>query len=356
MTDFDGLYDDIRNGMEGKNSIIPIGLPSLERHMGIRQRILTLLFSSTGAGKSSFVNNTWILNPYDWYISENNTTDIKMKVVLFAQERSKKYTIAKWLCRKIFLDYGVLIPLPKLMGWWSVKLTKDEHDLVILYKDYIDNMLETVVDIYEGATNPTGVYRVLKEYAEKNGKVEQISEYKKVYIPNNPKEIVIPIIDHINITKVERGMNKKESIDKLVEYLQIARDLYGYSPVAVAQMNRDISNPLSIKQGDAEPNLDQIKQTGDIGDACDIAISIFDPIKFKQEDAGGYNARKFIDQRTGAKHFRSLKIVKSSYGEDDIRKGLAFHGAIGYFKELNKSPDEMSDSDYNNIIQGNFYR
>lgn len=354
MTDFDILAQEVENGIIGGNSSIPVGYPSLNRYLGIRKRILTLLFSSTGAGKSSFVNCTYILNPYDWYISNANTTDIKFKVILFAFERSKKYTLAKWVSRKIFLDTGILITVPKLMGWWNEKLTKDEHDLFLMYKDYIDGMLEDVVEIHEGSNNPTGVWKILKSYADANGKTEQISEYKKIYIPNNENEIVVPIIDHINITKTERGMDKKEAIDKLTQYLQIARDEWGYSPVAVAQINRSMSNPMNLKQGDAEPSLDDVKQSGDIGDASDLAISLFDCLKYRQADAGGYNAEKFKDLSTGAKYFRSLKIVKSSYGEDDLRKGLAFHGAIGHFKELLKPSDLPSDI-YEQVLSGNYF-
>ena len=38
--------------------------------------------------------------------------------------------------------------------------------------------------------------------------------------------------------------------------LRYARDFYGYSPVVVSQFNRDISNPIRIKNGDVEPQLE----------------------------------------------------------------------------------------------------
>ena len=36
----------------------------------------------------------------------------------------------------------------------------------------------------------------------------------------------------------------------------------------------------------------------------------------------------------GAKYFRNLRLIKNSYGEDDVRIGLGFMGQIGMFKEL----------------------
>ena len=88
---------------------------------------------------------------------------MKMKVILFSMERSKIYTLTKWLSRKIFLSEGILIPIPKLLGWWDVKLTKNEHDLVLQFEDYI-NELSEFVDIIEGAQNPTGIYKYVKNY------------------------------------------------------------------------------------------------------------------------------------------------------------------------------------------------
>ena len=58
--------------------------------------------------------------------------------------------------------------------------------------------------------------------------------------------------------------------------------------------------------------------------------------------------------QTGAKYYRSLKIHKNSWGEDDIRKGMAFHGAIGHFTELPKF-DQMTQSDYDSILNGSYF-
>ena len=131
-------------------------------------------------GKTAYVHNAYILQPFDYLQSVKNS-NMKMKVILFSMERSKIYTLTKWLSRKIFLSEGILIPIPKLLGWWDVKLTKNEHDLVLQFEDYI-NELSEFVDIIEGAQNPTGIYKYVKNYAEKNGKFEKINEFSTVYI------------------------------------------------------------------------------------------------------------------------------------------------------------------------------
>lgn len=152
---FDLLNNEINNGLEGLNSGIPMGFNRLNKFIGIRRRIFTTVFGGTGTGKSALVHNAYILKPFD-FLRANKECNIQMKVILFSMERSKVYILAKWLSRKIFVDNGVLIPIPKLLGWWEKnKLTKDEHDLVISYKDYVDELCE-FCDIIEGSINPTG--------------------------------------------------------------------------------------------------------------------------------------------------------------------------------------------------------
>ena len=44
------VFDEIEKGIRGENESLDIGLPKLGRYMNIRKRILTLIFSNTGAG------------------------------------------------------------------------------------------------------------------------------------------------------------------------------------------------------------------------------------------------------------------------------------------------------------------
>jgi len=349
---FEQLSKEVENGMKGLNNGIPMGFDRLNRYIGIRKRILTMVFGASGSGKSAYVHSAYILNPAEWYI-KTRPKDVKFKVILFSMERSKIYTLAKWMSRKIFVDQGILIPIPKLLGWWDVKLTKDEHDLFLAYKDYLNELLE-IVDIIEGAQNPTAIYKYVRRYAEDNGRFEQVDEYTKVYIPNHPNEIVIPIEDHLGITKLEKGQsNKKEAIDKVSEYNQWFRDMLGYSPVTVSQLTRGLNNPAFRKMDSFEPTIDDIKESGRPGEDSDVITSLFDPIRYQTNDPS-YKVENFIDETTGGKFFRSIKLLKSTYSEDDIRIGMGFHGATGIFKELPKGRN-MDGFDYSSLFNGSYF-
>ncbi len=343
MTEFDKLDQEVQDGMAGKNESIPIGLPRLGKYANWRKRIFTLLFSSTGAGKSSLADDM-MLNACEWCI-QNPLAGRKIKFILFSMERSKHYRIAKWISRKIFLDEGITIPIPRLLGWWKEKMTEQEYKLFCRYKDYADMLLEDYIEIYDGARSAVDIYRILKTFFEDNGEYKEHPDnpYKKIYIPKDPNLIVVPIIDTGNLTRRTKDHpTKKQAVDLLSEFMQGFRDLEGASPLWISQVGRSMSNPMRLKDTEAELTLDDVKESGDMGDACDIALTLFDPIKYKQGSKTGYNPEEFKNRDTGAKHFRSVQICKSSYGEDDLRIPLAFNGFCGQFKELPRR-DSMDD-------------
>ena len=267
-------------------------------------------------------------------------------------ERSRTYKFAKWISRKIFYDYGIIIPVGKMLGWTD-KMTKDEHDIFLTYKEYMEKM-EEVITIIDGPENSVGIAKELKEYALQNGRIEQLDTYNKIYIPNDENVITLVIIDHIGLLKTTKDLStKKQVIDKMSDELRYARDFFGYSPVVVSQFNRDISNPIRIKNGDVEPQLEDFKESSQTQDDADVILALFDPMRYKVADPSGYDLNKLKDE-FGAKYFRSVRLIKNSYGEDDIRIGLGFLGSVGMFKELPKRKD-ITDSDYQSVVNKTFF-
>ncbi len=348
---FEHLKREVQAGLDGRNSGIPMGFNRLNRYIGIRKSMYTLIGGLTGSGKTSFVDDAYVLNPFDWYISQKSPK-IKLRIIYRSMERSKTYKLAKWVSRKIFLDQGIIVPVPKLLGWTD-KMTKDEHDLFLMYEDYMGNMNETIT-IIDGPENAVGIAKELKAHALENGVIEQVDQYNKVYVPNNENEITIVVIDHIGLLKTTQAQpNKKSAIDKMSDELRYARDFYGYTPVVVSQFNRDISNPIRIKNGDVEPQLEDFADSSSTQNDADVVLALFDPMRYKVEDPSGYDLNKLRDEY-GAKYFRSLRLIKNSYGEDDIRIGLGFLGQIGMFKELPKRKD-ITDGDYDSVLNKTFF-
>jgi hypothetical protein len=212
---FQDLAKAVQSGLDGRNSGIPMGFDRLNRYIGIRKSIYSLVGGLTGSGKTSFIDDAYVLNPFDWYLTpEGKASGIKLKIVYRSMERSRTYKMAKWVSRKIFMDHGVIISVPKLLGWTD-RMTKDEHDLFLTYRDYIGEMDE-VITIIDGPDNPIGIAKHLKMIAEQNGKIIDEGDYNRVYEPNNNDAITLVIIDHIGLLKTTKDQpTKKAAIDKM---------------------------------------------------------------------------------------------------------------------------------------------
>jgi replicative DNA helicase len=348
---FELLKNEVQAGLDGRNNGIPMGFNRLNRYIGIKKSMYFLIGGLTGSGKTSFIDDAFVLNPFDWYINQKDPK-IKLRIIYRSMERSRTYKFAKWVSRKIFLDHGFIIPVSKLLGW-TEKMTHDEHDLFLTYEDYIEKMND-VITIIDGPENPVGIAKELKAHALQNGEIIQLDKYNKHYVPFNENEITLVILDHIGLLKTTKDQpNKKAAIDKMSDELRYARDFYGYTPVVVSQFNRDISSPIRLRNGDVEPQLEDFADSSQTQNDADIVLALFDPMRYKVADLSGYELNKLKDEY-GAKYFRSVRLIKNSYGEDDVRIGLGFIGQIGMFKELPKQK-EMTENDYISVINKSYF-
>jgi hypothetical protein len=74
---------------------------------------------------------------------------------------------------------------------------------------------------------------------------------------------------------------------------------------------------------------------------ADLVIGLFNPFKLKITDDLGYQVDEFINSK-GYNRYRSLHVIKNSYGVDDIAMGVFFIGEAGLWRELPK-PENKAD-------------
>jgi hypothetical protein len=356
---FDDVILDIDRGIQGKNCGIPMGFSTLSRCInGIQKGIYTLVGGNSGTGKTSFVDLAYVMYPYEWYIKNKDRTDIKLKIFYFSMERGTKYKIAKWTCLKLFRDHRIIMDVPTMLGWEGKKyeITPELRTLICGYKAYFYDMLNSgVLHIMPGAENPTGIFHYCTNYANAHGKWVQISSVSKRYVPDDPNEYIIVVNDHVGKLKGEKRegkmLNDKELLDKHSEYMGIIRDAYGYSPVDICQFNRAIGNIERFKNKEVTPEPDDFKGSGDMYENADVVIGLFNPYKFKISEFLGYNIKKLVSP-TGENRFRSVSVIKNSYGVDDVILGMNFLGENGMFRELPVS-SEMNDKNYKRALEFN---
>jgi len=346
------LKQDVDNGRAGKNKGIPMGFDRLNSYIGLRKKMYFLLGGNAGSGKTSALDSAFILNPVEWILSDENRKKQKLHIIYRSMERSRSYKLGKWVSRRIFMDTGRILSLGKLLGWTG-RLDDDDYKLFLSYKPYINEICK-IIHIIDGPENPIGITAQIREHALAHGTVKKLDKYNSMYVPNDPDVVTMVVVDHIGLLKTTKDYpTKKAAIEKLSVELRRARDFYGYTPVVVSQFNRSISNITRIKNGDVEPQLEDFKDSAQTQEDCDVALSLFDPMRYKVEDPGGYDLSLLRDA-FGAKYFRSIRILKNSYGSDDVRIGLGFLGSLGMFKELPRMKD-MTDDMYESVTNKTFF-
>ena len=191
------------------------------------------------------------------------------------------------------------------------------------------------------------------------GQEYQIDEHSNIYVPKDDNLITNVIHDHFGKTKKESvggQYDKKLTLDKMSEYYSWARDYLGYSPVVISQFNRTSYQDIQFakKEGiDPDPTVEYWKDTGNLIEDCDVAIALFHPYKYNLMDYMDYDVSKFIT-KNGDCRFRGLKILKNSYGTDNVRIGLGFLGEISMFREVPKS-NQITDYEYEEVVNNSFF-
>lgn len=354
---FELLNGEVNNGLSGINEGLSFGFKRLDNYVTLRKATNYLFGGYTGSAKTTCVDEIFVLNAFDQIIKDKLAG--KIKITYWSMERRREFKFARWFSRKCFLDHGVRIPMHILLGWVkkTERLTKDQHDLFLSYSDYFD-ALEEVVEVTDGRQNPTGIRKYMKKLAEENGVIHEISEFSKVYEPNNPKLILLNIFDHVGKLKKEVKMaNDKELVDTFSDDISnIYRDFYGMSNVIVSQFNRSISNPLRLKAQDVTPMLEDFKTTSDMAEDADVVMSIFDPWRYGVADPSGYDLTQLRDD-SGSKFYRNLQILKNSFGKEDVRIGLAYEPEMGILREMpqRKIGESLSSNQYESIRNGSFF-
>jgi len=346
-----GLFTDfqeaVERGKEGKNAGLPMG--DLDKLLAIvpniQQRTYYLIAGEPGGGKSAFALNSFLYNPFS-LLRISNPNKLSFKVFMWALEIPKIDIITKAVCRKLYFKHKYVVDVNHVLSKGKNRITeevyKDAMELSYYYEE-----LEEIFNIFP-PENPTGINKTMMKYAEDNGEIiykhytdrdgVQRKAFDK-YIPNNPDEYIIIIIDHVGLLRKEQGFNDKQVIDKMSEYMVDLRNSFGYIPVMVQQISRAMSSADRFKLKRVEPQLSDLKGTANTQEDANIIFSLFAPSRYDIEEHRDYDVTKLLDR------YRWLSVLKNRDGEADVGLGLNFVGEVGAFKEL-PAPNILKLSGY----------
>ena len=334
----ESLKQKIDRGRKGKNQGLSIGLEKLESVIdGVTQSTYTLIYSGTGSGKTTLALYSYIYYPLKYHLEDG-----LYRASIFSLEMDADILYAKLMLLYLYDTYGVDISVKELLSRKKNFILSDElYDIVQKGFEWLEKV-EKVVTIYDGNCNAGYVYKCIIEEVKARGTFKDVGK-RKIYIPDNPDLIHVVMIDHMSLLRPSEGRSQKGEIDETSSYLVTLRNKCGISPLVIMQINRDASSMDRRKANLNNLTLNDIKDSGNPAQDCEVALSLFNPYREELATYHKWNIKEMEDR------FRSITVRKSRYGESEIEIGCFFWGHNGYFREIPKGEEIFDYSRYKHI-------
>lgn len=341
--------------LSGKVNCIPSPFKTFRYDFpGVELGTYYLVSGGAKSSKSKITNFLFLFNSilYAYHHPEL----VRLKVFYALLEEKAENITGKFICYLLYVlsDKKIRIDIKTFKSVDEDRILSPEI-LQLLgtleYQSILRFFEEHVVFIPD--RNPTGVYHTLEKYAEANGTIhrKKVEGYEKeifdYYEPNDPNEYVLCIIDHISLISCERGMDLRNSIKKLSEYLKIVRNKYNYIPVVVQQQNSESLSLEAFKANKIRPTQKGLADSQDPGKDCDVMLGITSPFSWELKEYLKYDITKLRG------YSKFLEIVLGRDGESNAILGMYFDGATGYYAPLPKYDNIAELNKVYQLIQKN---
>lgn len=332
------------NILSGGVNRIPTPFERFSRDfVGIEKSCYYTITGGTKTGKSQFTSYLFLYKPLMYAYK---TGKVSIKIIYFAMEETQQRILERFMSWLLYEEEGIRVSPRDLRSTVSA-VGKDVLDA--LSKPGIQKMIdyfESHVEFVYDETNPTGIYKWCKRYAEEHGTVKYKTVEKKDE-PGNPVTVELfesyqpsdddyrlIVIDTINLTDCERGMTQKQSMDKLSEYCaKYLRNRYGFSPVIIQQQAFDSEKSDNIKFTKGEPSLATLGDTKYTSRDANVVLALYSPFRFRIPEYSHYDITRFKDR------IRFLKVLVNRDGEMGGVCPLLFYGDVCHFEELPRWDD-----------------
>lgn len=311
--------------------------------IGVEQSTYYLITSGAKGAKSQFSSYVFIFDPILYAFTHKDK--LKVTVFYFPLEETPERITQRFMSYLLYIKSNYTTRVSPR----DLRSSKNDRPLdPAVLQSLKEASFREILDFFESCiifktdSNPTGIYKECKKYAEENGTV-----YKKdieitdelgvkntiktfdYYVPNNLKEYKIIFIDHISLIDTEKGLSLKQSMDKLSEYLsKYLRNRYGFTPVVIQQQNTDSESNDNFKTGKIRPSIQGLADSKYTGRDANIILGIFSPFIFEIKEFLKYDITKFRD------NIRFIEVLRTRDGAMGGICPLYFDGAVSYFKEL----------------------
>lgn len=330
MSVVDELYSEIERGIAGDNIGLKTGLPKLDWYTGgFQKNSFRLIFGKSGSGKSS-------LSVYTIYRTLKDYPDKPFIHLYFSMEMRGTVLLAKLLNLYLLEEYDLEV---SFMDLFSIRetLPKDIYSKVLEARKWLDSVIDKVV-IYDKKMNADAFYAEMMTFLEEHGHFTKSDDGKRTqYIPDDPNLIINVVLDHGGLLQPIKGRTKKEEIDLCSAYCVRFKEVCGISIDFLMQENRTAGSTDRLKMDMSEPTLDEVKESGNVGNDCTICVAVYNPIDYKIKTYRGYNV---LNDGGMGSAIRGLLLLKTRFGSSHKAIVAGFQGSVGRFVELPK-PDDI---------------
>lgn len=346
------LEDRRKRILEGDINCIPSPFRRLRNSFpGIEQDKYYLISGSTKSAKTQITNYLFVYTPIMY--AYENPEQLRVKIFYFPLEETPENITLRFMSYLLYTLSGMKIRIsPMDLKSTNADKVLDEKIITILKSEEYQKILKFYEEnvLFMSARNPTGIYKTIKDYADKNGIIhrkkvkvtnketgntEEVEAFD-YYEPHDKKEYVIVITDHVSLLGQEKGMNLRETINKYSEYMMIARNHYHYIPVCVQQQSTETTSLEAFKSNKIRPTMAGLSDSKYTAKDCSIMLGITNPFAFELPEYLGYDISKLRG------HARFLEIVLNREGESNDIAPLYFDGATNFFIEMPPSKDTAS--------------
>jgi len=215
----------------------------------------------------------------------------------------------------------------------------------------VDVMLEHI-EHHDGPYNLTGIYKAIRAFARKRGRFffqgKQLTEQEvnnnaqwDKYEPNNPKEFIVIVLDHLLLISPEKGQESvHQALWDIVERLRgIVAKQFNYCVNIVQHQDNVSENQESRKNFEVLPTLQGLGKNKEVGRSYLNCIGITDLNRTNANGTGqtGIQMWDGVNVPKMNKFMRVVNILKNRYGEVDVRENLFSDGKVAHFELIDKN-------------------
>lgn len=342
MQDLDKLFDLINQGRNGQNKGLSVKLSKLDKLLGgIQPSRYYCISGASSSGKSALVLY-WIYRILKDYPEDPNY------FIYFNLELSAEVLLAKLMSMYCAEEFGVYLSLNRILSFDEL-LTDLEYNYLLQAREWISKFTGKLF-IIDTNLSHISLYKETISILHSIGKLDKTGG-KSVYIPNNPKQKVFGVVDHMALLQPQNGNTLKTEIDISSAYMITLKRKYHISWFVLMQQNRESSSMDRRKADLSEPGLNDVRDSSGPTNDADVVLQIFYPSREKLPTYRGYD----VLGPNGLKSMlRSIIVTKNRYGIADKVVPCTFYGIVGWWKEL-PEPDQMESIENYRNLDKNIY-